>query len=332
MNIPAGQFNLVNFALGFLTATTLGAVGLLGIVLTRGAGPDISGVPQNPTHGCAVFGGSGPPKCQNMPYWTSGTWQPPAGVQTLHVLLIGGGGGGGGNLFSGMGGSGGSSGVVINTTVAVQGQPLPVSVGPAGAGAQNFMQPGSSGGTSAFDGITAPGGIGGDVRQGGSAASFGASSGGGGSGGGMQQQGAQAGAGGDGGSNGGSGQAGMPGTDPMPIQGTPGGAGKAFPQLIFRHAGIMPGQGGKGGVGGASEGGGAQFDGGGGGGGGGILIGETGPQGQSGSPAPVPCDICAQRGQVGAGGTGFGAGGGGAANGDVSVGGAGAPGVVYVEW
>ena len=72
------------------------------------------------THGCAVFGGVSAGACQDFPDWTVGAWQPPAGVASVRVLVVGGGGGGAASIERGIGGAGGASGKVIVATVAVE--------------------------------------------------------------------------------------------------------------------------------------------------------------------------------------------------------------------
>jgi len=284
------------------------------------------------THGCAVFGGSVPAVCQNYPAWTDGTWQPPVGVDRAHVLLVGGGGGGGANQSRGVGGTGGGSGKVVTAfTALAAGNLVDVTVGRKGQGASQFMQPGMDGGPSSFGALTAQGGQGGALLAGGSATGAGGNNGGGGAGSGSYQPGFQPGAGGNGGTGGAAGQTGLAATyKNNAVQGTSGGAGLAFPDFDFSMVAVSAGRGGRGGPSSGSNGTGC--GGGGGGGGGGVLLDRTGGLAGSGSPllASYPCGD--DRGKPGEGGAGYGAGGGGSGNGYGAPGGAGANGVVYVEW
>jgi hypothetical protein len=285
------------------------------------------------THGCAVFGGDIHNICQSFPDWTDGLWHSPPGVQTLHVLVVGGGGGGSSPLDAGAGGPGGASGEIVTAYVHVTKTPIEIRIGESGAGSQNFQQGGENGGKSSFGDVAASGGGGGQPSGGGTTGGDGGASGGGGSGGG--DTGGidfQAGSGGSGGTGGKAGENGSPATGgPNPVQGTIGGEGNLFPSLHFKRVLIVAGAGGKGGSHGYGNTGDAQCDGGGGGGGGGILINGTASTTTTSSYNPPFCSTGIP-GKNGNGGIGYGAGGGGGGNGHTTTGGAGAAGVVYVEW
>jgi Tfp pilus assembly protein PilW len=83
----------------------------------------------------------------------------PTGNQTVKVLVVAGGGGGGTN----MGGGGGGGGVIYNPSYAVTSQAYSITIGlggngaPAGTGAHPSI-PGTNGGNSVFDTLTAIGG------------------------------------------------------------------------------------------------------------------------------------------------------------------------------
>jgi hypothetical protein len=328
--------------MSWLLKLTLGA----GIILLSGCTIVITTAPShcgcvaaNPpkasviaAHGCAVFGGSIPGTCQNYPAWTAGTWQPPAGVDRAHVLLVAGGGGGSASQIRGIGGTGGGSGKIVTAFVSLAaGNPVDISVGQKGPGASQPMQPGMDGSPSSFGALAAQGGQGGSSFAGGSAAGAGGNNGGGGAGGGRYQPGFHPGAGGNGGTGGAAGQTGEAATDKInPVQGISGGVGTTFPVFDFKMVAISAGSGGIGGLSSGSAGSGC--GGGGGGGGGGVLLNQTGNHAASGSPilATYPC--ADDRGKPGEGGAGYGAGGGGSGNGYGSPGGDGANGVVYVEW
>ena len=87
-------------------------------------------------------------------FTASGTFNPVA--PNAEVLIIGGGGGGGPNRGAG----GGAGGVLYTTNYTLPGSPVTVTIGGAGGGggtgSQNF--PGSNGGATVFDGISANGG------------------------------------------------------------------------------------------------------------------------------------------------------------------------------
>ncbi len=258
-----------------------------------------------------MFGGSAGAACDNYPGWRLGNWQPPKGVTSLHVLVVGGGGGGGASAQQGVGGSGGGSGAVVTSWLAAEDAPVMVGVGRAGPGGRGLGRPGFHAGASIFGRLIAVGGEGGRFYRGGDA----------------YQPNAHGGNGGAGASDGASAADGGPGTDPeQPVQGTLGGPGRPLPtRLDFHEVRVALGRGGQGGHFGASHGG---YGGGGGGGGGGILITDAGGGAQPGATDPNPQDAGG-----GNGGSGFGAGGGGAGNVAVGArGGAGASGVVYVEW
>lgn len=316
-------------------------VGLLVLVLEYLAHPlTLTPAPQasapQAVHGCAIFGGSLPPPCQSYPRWRSGAWPPPAGVSLLHVLAVGGGGGGGAAIMNGSGGSGGGSGGVVVQDVTIGGSTaIEVKIGQPGQGGQKYLQAGDNGQPSQFGSLAAYGGGGAannvPTRPPGSGQE--GASGGGGAGGGSAQHGFAGGSGGNGGTSGGSGQDGYSGGAPArPVAGQPGGAGFVFPALPFTMTAVAPGQGGAGGAAIGQDGTGC--GGGGGGGGGGVLLGGAGPSAAPGPSPPSGVNACGNGiGLSGQGGAGYGAGGGGGGNfAKGTPGGAGAPGVVYVEW
>lgn len=283
-------------------------------------------------HGCAIFGATGPSICKSYPSWIIGKWFPPKGVATVHVLVVGGGGGGASSVANGIGGSGGASGEITVRDVSITHQPVIIEVGQSGGPSREFLTPGDNGLSSSFGALVAIGGNGGQSDQGGSTpVSRGSGSdGGGGGGGGNYHKGYHGGAGGAGGMDGGSGMNGQNGSVPTdPVAGLVGGQGYPFPVFHFKNIVVSTGASGKGGAYGVSrEGSNGGFEGGGGGGGGGILIDGAGPHAASGGGGKTK--VLAQGG---GGGSGFGAGGGGAGNYKIGTsGGAGAQGVVYVEW
>jgi hypothetical protein len=92
----------------------------------------------------------------------STTWNVPAGVTAVDVLIVGGGGGGGGVW----GGGGGGGGVLYGSCISVTpGASIPVVVGAGGAGGSGIFNSltnrGASGGSSSFGAATAVGGGGG---------------------------------------------------------------------------------------------------------------------------------------------------------------------------
>jgi len=273
-----------------------------------------------PVFHCVVFGGSGGKVCKNYPKFTSGNWTPPAGVTSLHVLLVGGGGGGAASTVSGIGGQGGNSGEVIDAFVTSSGSAIAVNVGGGGGGGQGVGGHGASGGGSSFDAVVALGGTAG------SASPAVAASGGGGAGGGFYVTGQHGGAGGSGASGGGNGVAGEAGSDPTkPIQGTAGSAGGPFPFFDYFGLTVSAGAGGAGGAYGSNE---IGYGGAGGGGGGGVLFAGVGPSAGAGASGSA-----SNMAQGGAGGAGYGGGGGGGGNFEEGAPGArAASGVVYVEW
>jgi uncharacterized protein YecT (DUF1311 family) len=242
----------------------------LGKLQARLAAPGRSRESSGGVHGCAVFGGDSGGICQDFPTWREGRWQPPAGVNSVHVLVVGGGGGGGAPIERGIGGTGGASGKVVAASIRVDAGPIAVRVGINGIGGAGFRHPGGAGGVSTFGDTTAAGGGGGQAFSGGRALlGPGGSNGGGGGGGGNYQDGFRAGTGGSGGIAGTPGSHGAPGTDAMnPVEGTDGGVGGTFPVLDFTRVVISAGDGGKGGAFGHD---GQGFGGGGGGGGGGVT-------------------------------------------------------------
>jgi hypothetical protein len=336
---------------------------LFGWAVLFGLGLVLPAAADGGSRGCATFGGLVVKGCQNFPAWTAGPWQPPAGATALHVLIVGGGGGGSGSAELGIGGSGGASGRVITATVPVTGKPVMVEVGAGGMGGTGFSIGGGDGGASAFGDLTAAGGGGGQTHEGGNGGS-----GGGGGGGGGYAFGTQGGAGGNGGTGGSPGLPGQSGTDqPAGVPGSHPGLGNAFPGFGFAMVRVTAGPGGSGGAGGD---GGSGCAGGGGGGGGGVLINGAGGHAAAGHGGP-PDGFCVEHGMgwgqrlnlpqgqllddplprtsqdarlwyaaaaftyaaSGGGGAGLGAGGGGGANiGIGNPGGAGAAGIVYVEW
>jgi hypothetical protein len=342
---------------------------LFGWAVLFGLGLVVPAAADGASRGCATFGGLAVKGCQSFPAWTSGPWQPPAGATALHVLVVGGGGGGSGSAGLGVGGSGGASGRVITATVPVTGKPIIIQVGAGGMGGTGYSMGGGDGGASTFGGLVAAGGGGGKPDEGGSANDgAGGSSGGGGGGGGGYAFGTQGGAGGDGGTAGAPGRPGQAGTDqPVGVPGSHPGLGTAFPGFGFAMVRVTAGGGGHGGTGGD---GGSGCAGGGGGGGGGVLINGAGGHAAPGHGGP-PDAFCVEHGMgwgqrlnlpqgqllddqlpettqdarvwladasftygvSGGGGAGLGAGGGGGANiGIGNPGGAGAAGIVYVEW
>jgi hypothetical protein len=230
-------------------------------------------------------------------FTSNGIFVPPAGVTRFRVLVVGGGGGGTGSHYLG-----GGSGHVRVGEFEVTGT-VAVTVGLGGAGADRGNEfSGGNGERSSFGTfLVALGGEGGagngDGGPGGGAGGAGGSGGGG--------------AGNDGfGGNGGS--AGSNGGDGASYE---GGLGGNFDDLGgFTAALVAPGAGGRAGVSTNS----------GGGGGGGVLINWANPTGESGAAS-----------YSGRGGEGYG-GGGGAGGYDApsgyARGGAGANGVVYIEW
>jgi hypothetical protein len=297
---------------------------------------------QGAVHGCVIFGGTLPAPCISYPGWTGSQWEPPATAKLLHVLVVGGGGGGAGPFWQGDGGSGGGSGTVELANIVPDGGTIVIKVGEPGAGGSQGNEKGEDGTASLFGTIEAFGGGGGSYHAGG--AFLGAApmsdSGGGGCGGGSNQAGAPAGGGGNGGTDGSTGSDGEAGgnTGAVPNMGgpgpCPGGIGRQFPPFPFNMAAVSAGAGGLGGSSTGLDGNGC--GGGGGGGAGGVVIGDAldSPAAQSVTDPPGDNPKCGNdRGLGGQGGTGYGSGGGGAGNFIASTaGGAGAPGVVYVEW
>jgi hypothetical protein len=113
-------------------------------------------------------------------FTSSGTFNPGPYVSKVEVLVVGGGGGGGGVI----GGGGGGGGVVYNSSITVTPNTnYTVTVGAGGNGGKGWQgdagstHPGSNGGSSSFNGVTALGGGGGASSA---AAKTGSSGGGGG--------------------------------------------------------------------------------------------------------------------------------------------------------
>lgn len=234
-------------------------------------------------------------------FTSSGTFTPPLGVTSVRVLVVGGGGGGAGGHAGG-----GGSGHVRTGTFTISG-PVAITIGSGGSGGSggsdaNSSGSASAGGSSSFGPyLTAGGGSGGQASS--PASMSGAPGGSGGGGGG------NCGTAGSGGANGYSGKAGIGGSG-----NGGGGAGGNFDSVsLFQNISVTGGVGGEQSVNTCSGGGGA----------GGVLIDGEGP---SGSPGTIPSSAST-------GGRGYGAGGGGGGyNGNYYAGGAGASGVVYVEW
>ncbi len=252
----------------------------------------------------------------------SGSWQPPAGLASIHrVVVVGGGGGGGGSEQYGYpGGGGGGGGVVVAEGFAITPDaPISYSVGNGGAGgAAGDHNPGTSGQDTTFGSITAIGGGGGGALGPG----LDGGSGGGGSwrsvgGSALQPGSVQGGFGNAGGAaeddwpaypGGGGGGAGSAGADATPSTAGAGGAGHAYAGEVY-----------------GSVGGGASYDNSG-GGAGGVNAGAGGSEGSE---------------SGGAGVSTFGGGGGGGAGSDIGAGsgGAGGSGTIilvvlseFVDW
>ncbi len=226
-------------------------------------------------------------------FTSSGTFTTPAGVTSVRIVVVGGGGGGTGSHW----GAGGS-GWVRYSTCSVSGN-VSVTVGSGGTGGIccTNAAPGSNGSASTFGScLSANGGDGGYAM--GSPYGVGGYGGSGGGGGGNAGCG---GAGGSGGSNGASGCT------------YAGGVGGHFDSLASITEDILTaGAGGAPGTSSHAGGGGA----------GGLLINSGGPNAGNGGAS-----------WSGKGGKGYGAGGGsGGYNGARPTGGAGAAGVVYIEW
>jgi D-alanyl-D-alanine carboxypeptidase len=108
-------------------------------------------------------------------FTASGTFNVPAGVSSVDVLLVGGGGGGG----SRQGGGGGAGGVRVATGVSVTpGGTVTVTVGAGGAGGTSGGR-GTNGGTTSFGAESVVGGGGGGGRTTNNAGASGGSGGGG---------------------------------------------------------------------------------------------------------------------------------------------------------
>jgi len=118
-----------------------------------------SPTPAPSAHGIVTFSTVGPT-----------TWTVPAGVTTVHVLVVGGGGGGehsesGGSNYSG--GGGGAGGVIENTAYSVTpGASIQISVGGGGGGGIQNVRNAQQGGDSAFGTLVAKGGGGGGTTPG----------------------------------------------------------------------------------------------------------------------------------------------------------------------
>ena len=163
----------------------------------------------------------------------SGTWTPPAGVNSVDVLVVAGGGGGGGNS----GGGGGAGGVIYQTGVSVTpGANLPVTVGAGGSGGVNNGAAPGNGAASIFSTFTAiGGGKGGSYASSTSDRPAGAGGSGGGGfwnsaagGGGTAGQGNNGGTKGSGNAGAGGGGAGAVGSTNMVATGGNGGAGTQY--------------------------------------------------------------------------------------------------------
>lgn len=248
------------------------------------------------------------------------SFQVPTGVTSLRVVVVGGGGGGGGGAadWGGSGGGGCGGGVAAQTLTVTPGQTISVITGAGGAGGANNAYSGAAGGASQFGTVSAAGG-----------------------------------------SYGRSGYYGYPNTT-APAGGAGGGSwggggGNAYPGFY-----AVPGSGGTNGSNTTSLGSGSYCTGsgwsvnlssyitkvsyapgtggyapasyaycGGGGGGGLVIDGST----VSGASGLAPTSSSYGPGCAPNGGQGYGAGGGGSFySGGPAYGGAGAPGVVYIEW
>ncbi len=242
---------------------------------------------------CIVFLFLTPSHADSLLFTSNGSFVVPVGVTAVKVLVVGGGGGG----ACGHQGGGGSGYVASNLINVISGQSISITVGTGGAGGTTNGSTSSNGTSSSFGSyLTANGGYGTQY-----------SGGNGGSGGGGAGNSGYGGAGGTGGLNGYSGAW------------TGGGTGQGnYTSLlsIFLENTFTAGSGGAGGT--SSHGGG--------GGGGGILFNGTGIYGTNGAMSTS-----------GKGGYGYGSGGG--AGGYQSTwspqyawGGAGANGLVYVEY
>jgi hypothetical protein len=104
------------------------------------------------------YGGGNPGYCNLQILGGTGSWTVPAGVNTIHVAVVGGGGGGAENV-----GGGGSGGQVVDSTtyVVTPGSSISLSIGAGGAGGAtpgNNATWGSSGSSSTFGILTAVGG------------------------------------------------------------------------------------------------------------------------------------------------------------------------------
>ena len=89
----------------------------------------------------------------------SNTFVPPAGVQSVSLLIVGGGGAGGGGSWAGGGGAGS---VLYSASYSVTaGTTYNIAVGAGGAGTTGGRSNGGSGGASTFGSVTASGGGGG---------------------------------------------------------------------------------------------------------------------------------------------------------------------------
>ena len=103
---------------------------------------------------------------------SSGSWTVPAGVSEVDVTECGGGSGAGGaGATSGAGAATGGSGVCVEFLASVtSGGAMAYTIGAGGTGGAAGANTGTGGGNTAFDGITAQGGIGGNGSSSGLAA------------------------------------------------------------------------------------------------------------------------------------------------------------------
>lgn len=236
-------------------------------------------------------------------YTSSDTFNVPAGVSSVRVLVIGGGGAGAGSHWP----AGGSGYLNAGTLAVTPGTLITINVGAGGAtaGCAGNSCIGSDGGVSSFGALLqADGGIRGDYQ-------------------GRTANGANGGSGGGGAGNSGFGGAGgTGGSDGVDGDDYDGGVGQGTAVwsayfAIFTETTITAGAGGIPSTG-THQGG---------GGGGGILLNGSGPSGANGG------STAGHTGGFGGSGYGAGGGSGGYNSGDgYAVGGSGADGLVYVEW